>query len=181
MQFSFGQMQFSGFTRPWYLQGTMGGVDPITWLHWLKDKYFIKTPQTFDRVQTFERDSAAKGVSLDGTLVNYLPNDERLEYSTGTKGLLIELTRANLFVDSDVPATQDITTTAIPYTLSFYGTGSIVLSGAHSATLAGTGANERVDVTFTPSAGVLTLTLSGTITYTNFEEGSFPTSFIEGD
>jgi len=46
--------------------------------------------------------------------------------------------------------------------------------------LAGTG-TDRVDLTFTPSAGTLTLTLSGTITYPNFEAGSFPTSYIQGD
>jgi len=63
--------------------------------------------------------------------------------------------------------------------LSFYGTGQIVLSGAHSATVTGTGAYPaRTTLTFTPSAGVLTLTVTGTVQFAQLELGSFATSYI---
>jgi hypothetical protein len=76
-------------------------------------------------------------------------------------------------------ATQNITTTAAARTLSFYGTGTVTLSGTHSATVVGTGAYPtRTTYTYTPTAGTLTLTVSGTVQYAQDELGSFATSFI---
>lgn len=95
------------------------------------------------------------------------------------RGLLVEGARTNLFLNSASPATQSITVTAQAYTLSFYGTGTITLSGASTAgPLVGTGANNRVTLTFTPSAASLTLTLSGTVTYPQLEAGAFASSYI---
>jgi hypothetical protein len=42
----------------------------------------------------------------------------------------------------------------------------------------GTGANDRVTLTFTPTAGTLTLTVTGTVSNAQLEAGSFPTSYI---
>lgn len=70
--------------------------------------------------------------------------------------------RTNLLLNSEAPATQSVNVTAQAYTLSFYGTGSIALSGAHTATLVGSGAFPvRSTLTFTPTDGTLTLTVSG--------------------
>jgi hypothetical protein len=72
--------------------------------------------------------------------------------------------------------------TAAARTLSFYGTGQIVLSGAHSATVTGTGAYPtRTTLTFTPTASNLTLTVTGTVQFAQLETGSFATSFIPTD
>lgn len=105
-----------------------------------------------------------------------------LPYSYNTsgvcEGILVEEARTNLFLNSRVPVTQNVTVSATPYTLSFFGTGSITLSGVHSATLNGTGANDRVSLTFTPSAGTLTCTVTGSIDLVQVEAGSFPTSPI---
>ena len=68
-------------------------------------------------------------------------------------GLLIEDSRTNLLLNSGTLATQNVTTTAAEHTISFYGTGSIVLSGSATDTLAGTGIDDRVDLTFTPTCG----------------------------
>jgi hypothetical protein len=69
--------------------------------------------------------------------------------------------------------------TAAARTLSFYGTGQVVLSGAASATVTGTGAYPtRTTFTFTPSAGALTLTVTGTVQFAQLELGSFATSYI---
>jgi hypothetical protein len=44
--------------------------------------------------------------------------------------------------------------------------------------LVGTGASNRVSLTFTPTAGSLTLTVSGSVTNAQLEAGSFPSSYI---
>lgn len=71
----------------------------------------------------------------------------------------------NLLLNTETLATQSRTVTAVRHTLSFTGTGSITLSGASTAgPLVGTGVNDRVSLTFTPTAGSLTLTVSGSVT-----------------
>ena len=50
---------------------------------------------------------------------------------------------------------------------------------AYSGTLNGTGANNRVSLTFTPTAGNLTLTVSGSVTNWQLEAGSNATSLIK--
>jgi hypothetical protein len=97
--------------------------------------------------------------------------------------LLIEESRTNALLNSLLDgtslATQTVVVTAAARTLSFYGTGQIVLSGAHSATVTGTGPYPaRTTLTFTPSIGTLTLTVTGTVQFANLELGSFATSFI---
>ena len=98
----------------------------------------------------------------------------------GVPGLLLEGQRTQL-LQCDLGAqlaTQTKTVTAVAHTFSFYGTGSVVLSGSHSATVTGTGATVLTHLTFTPSAGSLTLTVSGTVTNGLLEVGSYPTSRI---
>lgn len=76
-------------------------------------------------------------------------------------------------------ATQTKTVTAVAHTLSFYGTGTVVLSGTASATVVGTGAfPTRTTYTFTPTAGSLTLTVTGTVQYGQLEAGSLASPYI---
>ncbi len=113
--------------------------------------------------------SAAAGVSR----VEYDPN------TLAVRGLLLEEGRTNLLLNSTTLSTQSVTVTAQAYTLSFYGTGTVTLSGASTAgPLAGTAAGTRVSLTFTPSAGSLTLTVSGSVQYAQLEAGAYPTSWI---
>lgn len=94
-------------------------------------------------------------------------------------GALIEPAATNILLNSATLSTQSVTVTATAYTLSFYGTGTVTLSGAStSGPLVGAGANNRVTLTFTPSAGSLTLTVSGTVSNAQLETGSVATSPI---
>jgi hypothetical protein len=102
--------------------------------------------------------------------------------ASGPQGYLSEGARANIFLNSDLIgtslATQSITVTAAPWTVSFTGTGTITFSGAFTGSLVGSGASTRVQQTFTPSAGSLTCTVTGTVQKAQAELGSFASSFI---
>jgi hypothetical protein len=119
------------------------------------------------------------------TAAKYLPRRGNHVYN-GTswvnKGILLETeARTNLLLNSGTLSTQNVTTTAQDYTLSFTGTGTVTLSGTSTAgPLVGTGTGEenRVNLTFTPTAGTLTLTVSGTVTNAQLEAGSTPSSYI---
>jgi hypothetical protein len=73
--------------------------------------------------------------------------------------------RVNLLDATETLATQSVTVLAVSHTLSFTGDGTVTLSGASTAgPLVGTGATDRVSLAFTPTAGSLTLTVTGTVT-----------------
>src|ERR1035437_10021369 len=98
-----------------------------------------------------------------------------------SRGVLMENQgRTNLLLNTYTDlVTQSVSVSAIPYTLSFYGTGTVTLSGVSTAgPLVGTGANERVSLTFTPTAGTLTVTVSGTVSEAQLEAGATATSQI---
>ena len=110
-------------------------------------------------------------------------NEPRFDHNTTAPnaclGLLIEESRTNLVFPSATLTTQTRTVTATAHTLSFYGTGTVVLSGAHGATVTGTGAfPTRTTLTFTPTAGSLTLTVTGTVQFAQLEVGAFASSYI---
>lgn len=148
------------------------------------------TTATLDPRITFSRAlNTATAINSSGAIVAVNANLPRFDYDPTTltcKGLLVEELRTNLLLNSLLDgtslATQSVTVTAAAHTLSFYGSGEIVLSGTHSATVTGTGAYpSRKTYTFTPTAGSLTLTVTGTVQYANLELGAFPTSFIPTD
>ncbi len=127
---------------------------------------------------TFTRASVGSYLNNNNTMTVFSSGQPRI----GDKGILIEGSRQNLFLNSAVGATQSITVTAAAHTLSFFGTGTVTLSGVSTdGPLVGTGEFNRVSLTFTPTAGSLTLTVSGDIKWVNLELGSFPTSWIPSD
>lgn len=131
---------------------------------------------------TFSRTSNATRVNAQGLIETVAINQPRFDYDPVTlapKGLLIEEQRINILLNSDTLSTQSVSVTAQTYTLSFYGTGSVALSGAYTGSLVGAGAYpNRVQLTFTPTIGTLTLTVTGSVRYANLEAGAFPTSYI---
>ncbi|MEE9222972.1 MAG: phage GP46 family protein [Nitrosomonadaceae bacterium] len=98
---------------------------------------------------------------------------------SGPFGYLGEAVRTNLILNSASMSTQAITTTAAQRALSFTGTGTLTLTGTSTAgPLVGTGITDRVSLIYTPTAGALTLTVSGTVEMAQDELGSFASSWI---
>jgi len=131
---------------------------------------------------TYTRAGNATFFDANGTIQTAGADVARFDHNPATGeslGLLIEEARTNLLLNSETLSTQDVTVTAAAHTLSFYGTGTVTLSGTHSATVVGTGAfPTRTTLTFTPTSGSLTVTVSGTVQYANLELGAFATSWI---
>jgi hypothetical protein len=96
----------------------------------------------------------------------------------GTGGWDVTILPANMLVNTATLSTQSVTVTAAAHTLSFYGTGTVTLSGVSTAgPLVGTGAGDRVTLTFTPTSGSLTLTVSGTVSTAQLVLGSAPLGY----
>ena len=137
------------------------------------------TPGTLDPRITFTRASTATYTDFNGVTQTAAVNAPRWDYTGGSlKGLLIEEARTNVLLNSAALSTQGVAVTAQAYTLSFYGTGTITTSGAATGALVGTGAGQRVSQTFTPTAGTLTCTVTGSVLNAQLEAGSFVTSAI---
>ena len=111
------------------------------------------------------------GLALDiraGATVLTDPGNHMLQSTSVNRPLLSA--RKNLLVGTDTLSTQSVTVIASQCVLSFTGTGTVTLSGVSTAgPLVGTGASDRVSLTFTPTAGSLTLTVSGSVTLAQLE------------
>ena len=125
------------------------------------------------------RATTATRVNSAGLIESVGANIARLDYSNRScPSILVEPQRTNLVFPSATATTQSRTVTATAHTLSFYGTGTVVLSGVATGALVGTGATNRVTLTFTPTAGTLILTVSGSVINWQLEAGSNATSYI---
>ena len=144
-----------------------------------ESKLYSVVPNTTLGDMDVVRATTATRVNASGLIESVGLNIPRIDYTNGScPSILVEPQRTNLVFPSATLTTQTRTVTAAANTLSFYGTGTIVLSGVHIATLTGTGANNRVSLTFTPTAGSLILTVTGTVTNAQLELGSYATSYI---
>lgn len=148
---------------------------------WSLDLDFAGTESVDPRV-TFTRASSAMRTNASGVFESVGVNVPRIDYDPVTlqcRGFLREESRTNLLLNSETLVTQSITVTAAKRTLSFYGSGTVVMSGAHAATLVGVGAYPaRKIYTYTPSAGVLTLTVTGEVKFANDELGESASTWI---
>lgn len=165
-----------------------GGFDPAVVTDFAGEFYHAAgSSGAFSSVLTHARASTGRFTGSNGILQSVASGIERtgayVHDGSSFQGpyLLLEPAATNLLLNSASLSTQSVTVTAVPHTLHFVNSGSITLSGAHSATLNGVGnTNEanRVSLTFTPTAGSLTLTVSGAVNSAQLEVGSVPTSFI---
>lgn len=94
--------------------------------------------------------------AIDNISVKELPGAHA--YQTTSASRPVYSRRYNLLTATNTLSTQNVTTVATSYTLKFEGTGTVTLSGTSTGTLSA-GSN-----VFTPTAGTLTLTVSGTVT-----------------
>ena len=128
-------------------------------------------PENGDGDFTFSRNSAATRVNAQGLVENVLINLPRINYEDGCGSWLLEPQSTNLYLNSETLSTQNNTTSATTYSVSFYGTGTITFSGAYSGTLVGTGLSDRVSATFSAASGTLVSAVSGTCTKAQLESG----------
>jgi len=155
-----------------------------------KSNYYrkISNDSTFAASITHTRASSATMVNSSGSLVTVGTNVPRIGHhiyngsAWVNEGILHESeARTNLLLNSGTLSTQSATVAAVPNTFSFTGTGTVTLTGVSTAgplVGTGTGENNRVSLTFTPTAGTLTLSVSGTVTNAQLEAGSTPSSYI---
>lgn len=122
------------------------------------------------------RASTASYIGRDGQLAFAAADTARFDWSTGRRCLLVEAAATNLVTSSAVLTNGTVTVTATSYVLSFEGTGSVALSGAHAATIAG--GSGRKSYVFIPTAGTLTMSASGSVTRVQLETGTIATSYI---
>ena len=142
-------------------------------------KLYAAIPTNGNGDMTVTRATTATRVDENDLISSVASNIPRIDYTGGgCPSILLEPQRTNLLLNSATVVTQTITTTSVANTLSFYGTGTITLSGTFAGTLVGTGASNRVSLTFTPTAGSLVLTVSGSCTNGQLEVGSYATSYI---
>lgn len=140
---------------------------------------------TAENLLTHTRAGTATYTDSTGTLQTAASGELRKDNhiwdgSSWVKRCLVEPQSTNLLLNSDTLATQNVTVTAALHTLHFTGTGTVTLSGASTAgPLVGTGTGEqnRVSLQFTPTAGTLTLTVTGTVSNAQLETG-VQTSYI---
>jgi hypothetical protein len=142
-------------------------------------KLYAAIPTNGNGDMTVTRATTATRVDENDLISSVASNVPRIDYTGGgCPSILLEPQRTNIVLNSATVVTQTITTAAVANTLSFYGTGTITLSGTFAEALVGTGATNRVSLTFTPTAGSLVLTVSGTCTNAQLEAGAYPTSYI---
>ncbi len=133
------------------------------------------TPADFDFTRL---GTGATRVNSSGLIESVASGLPRIDYTDGVGSILLEPQSTNLYLNSETLSTQNNSTTASSYTVSFYGTGTINLTGAFVGSLVGTGVNDRVSLTFTSTLSTLTSTISGSVNKAQLEQQSFATSYI---
>ncbi|MDQ0506536.1 DUF2793 domain-containing protein [Xanthobacter agilis] len=166
----------------WWAQAEYGldGVPPALAADFCRERYALNGAHS-SSPQVVARSGGAKAVlSAAGAVVMAPANVLAFDYASGRRQMVVEGAATNVFIGSAAPtAAQGITVTAQTYTVSFWGPGTLTLSGAATGTVTGGGTSTRSTYTITATAGTLTVTPSGTVTKVQVEVGSFATSYIE--
>ena len=153
-----------------------GGPVPVL------DLDFLAMGTTLDPRVTYTRTGNASVIDSTGAMTIVGSNVPRFDYDPVTLaplGLIVEPPAQNVLFNSATLSTQSRAVPASQLTLSFYGSGTVVLSGAASATVVGIGAYpSRTTFTFTSTAGTLTLTVTGTVEYAQLESGNRASTWI---
>lgn len=133
-------------------------------------------PVHINTTGSFSRASTKQCIGPDGLLQTVPVDVPAWKYDplnlSAAPVVLLELAATNLLLNSVTVATQSIATTAQSYALSFYGTGSVTMSGAATGVLTGVGASSRVLMTVSATTGTVLLTVAGSVTQGQFEVGA---------
>lgn len=139
----------------------------------------------FNDIFTFTRSTTATYFDANGVMQTAAINEPRFDHDPVTLeplGLMVEEQRTNLVLNSATGVNQTVSVGPKKHSLSFYGTGTVTLSGTHSATVVGTGSYPvRTVYNFNTTAGSLNLAFVGDVQYVQLEQegsGMFPTSYI---
>ena len=157
----------------------LGGIEPLHYWDFTTNRALFAGNDVGGVASTpgwsFARASDGTYYNADGTVSTFSSGALRI----GSRGLLIEEGRTNLFLNSAIGGTQTVTLlTGNFYALNFRGTGTITLSGAFVGSLVGTGANNIVSLVFLTTTTSLTLTVTGSCTEVMLEFGLGPSSWI---
>jgi len=115
----------------------------------------------------------ATEVGSDGYINSVLANVPRYDYTDGVPVLLTEAETINLFLNSMVGVTQNVTVVnATQYTIYFLGgSGSIALTGATTGTVLASDFTRNNKLTFTSASTTLTCTVTGVVNMVQVELG----------
>jgi len=115
-----------------------------------------------------------------GKIQEVADNTPRLQYPK-CPAVLLEPSRENLFLNSDVGATQTITVVSgSDYAIYFLdGDGQIDLTGATTATVTKSDLDLSGAYLFTAGSTSLTCTVTGTANMVQLELGTYPTTYIK--
>lgn len=129
---------------------------------------------------TVIKNSVANFINADGEIEEAAINVARIDYSDEDAVILLEPQRTNLFLNSNVGVTQNITVTSgVEYTVYFFeGTGTITLSDAATEVVSLSDFEYSGAVTFTTTSTTLTCTVAGTANLVQCELGDYATSYI---
>ena len=153
---------------------------------------YVINPNYVTGYSTYGRASIGTYFDRSRVLQTAGSNVQRINWnplSGAFEGVLVEPARTNYLLQTNVAAYRltlaqtvrfgaGFLAAGVPYTLSFYGTGTVTLSGVAATTVVGTGTWVRTTLTITPGSGTLTFTPSGDVFFAQFEQGSYPTSWI---
>ncbi len=174
-----------GAAVPWYgaWGSPLSATDPELVLDFAAGVYGAGGVRgTLANTLAVARNSSASYIDDAGNIATAVADTARIDFdpnSLAPLGLLLEHGSTNLIVQSDTPSNQTIAVASVAHVLSFYGAGTVTITGTHSGTYMGTGAYpDRTSVIFTPGAGDITLTFSGSISFAQLEEGAIASSYI---
>lgn len=107
------------------------------------------------------------GLTYTGAALGGLVTVPKLNTDGSLTGSTVMTTkRHQLLLNNATLSTQTVTplATYLGYILSFYGTGSVQMSGGSTYNLVGTGANNQVYYRFAPTTNSVTFTVTGSVT-----------------
>lgn len=122
-------------------------------------------------------------VNEANTIVSTPSGTPKVDFTNGCPEVVIERAATNILLNSAILASQTVTTATQSYILSFYGTGTVTVGESTPVVLNGTGANDRVFVTFASTGGSKSITVTGSVKNAQLELMTdalynFPTSWI---